>query len=186
MAAQKKNHINLLPQEEFESSTIGRILKWLLSTFRYIVIGTEMIVMVAFLSRFWLDARSADLINAINQKQSIISSYSTFENQFRSVQEKLKTFQRFASLNQKASPILTDISSRLPGDIILTNVMLNNSKLQITAQTANSTSASAFVNNLNSSSLLKNMALTSIESKEGFNISFTITGLVKERSQSGS
>ena len=61
MPAKKEPEINLLPQEEFEGSVIGRILKWGLSTFRIIVIIVEMVVMAAFLSRFWLDAKNSDL-----------------------------------------------------------------------------------------------------------------------------
>ena len=50
----RKEEINLLPQKGFEATTAGRILAWILSTFRIIVIITELLVMVAFLSRFWL------------------------------------------------------------------------------------------------------------------------------------
>lgn len=183
----KIQEINLLPQEEFEASTIGRVLKWLLSTFRYIVISTEMVVMVAFLSRFWLDSRSADLTDAINQKKSIISSYSTFESNFRSVQQKLVTFNKFASTSQKASTLLQDISSRLPADVILTEITISDAKIQITAESGNENSASTFVSNLNSSSLLSSMALTSAESKQGSNtISFTINGIVKGGTPNGS
>ena len=68
MAARKKSsRINLLPQEEFAASTLGRILAWILSTFRILVIMTELIVILAFLSRFWLDARTTDLNEEIKQ-----------------------------------------------------------------------------------------------------------------------
>ncbi len=62
MAARKNQQlINLLPQEEFAVSTLGRILAWLMSTFRYIVIAVEMVVMLAFLSRFWLEWNTHDV-----------------------------------------------------------------------------------------------------------------------------
>ena len=95
MAAQKTKKsqpINLLPKEEFAASTFGRIIKWLLSTFRVIVIVVEVVVMSAFLSRFWLDARSTDLNDQIKQRQSIIASFSSFEQSFRATQAKLAVF----------------------------------------------------------------------------------------------
>ena len=61
MSAHKKQQVNLLPEKGFTSTTTGRVLTWILSTFRIIVIVTEIIVMIAFLSRFWLDAQNTDL-----------------------------------------------------------------------------------------------------------------------------
>src|SRR5258708_25047874 len=127
MAKKKKiPEINLLPQEEFQASTIGRVLQWLLSTFRYIVITTEMIVMVAFLSRFWLDARSSDLTDAINQKKAVVASYSTFENQFRAAQQKITIFNNFAASNQQLNPVIQNIIANVQNDISLTDVSINN------------------------------------------------------------
>ena len=73
MAARKKNkEINLLPQEQFAASTTGRVLAWVLSTFRMIVILTEMIVIIAFLSRFWLDIKSNDLTDEVDNQKKIV------------------------------------------------------------------------------------------------------------------
>src|SRR3990167_1085348 len=94
MAAPKeKALINLLPQEEFESSTFGRVLKWLLSSFRIMVIITELVVMTAFLSRFWLDAKTTDLNDSIKQKQAVIESQNNFEKEFRKTQNRLVIFK---------------------------------------------------------------------------------------------
>ena len=187
MAKKKKEpRINLLPQEEFQASTLGRVLKWLLTTFRYIVIATEMIVMIAFLSRFWLDARSGDLTDAINQKKAIIASYSKFENTFRSTQNKLKTFVAFTGSNSTASPIIADISSKIPANIILTDISINGPKIEITAQSPDVASASNFINNLNSSTTLQDMQLTSVESKSAGTISFIVSGQIKGRGANGS
>lgn len=181
-----KPEINLLPQEEFEASTLGRTLKWLLTTFRYIVIGTEMVVMIAFLSRFWLDAQSADLINAINQKKSVIASYSGFEKQFRSVQDKLKIFNSFNSSNQKVTPIIQKISTIIPADITLTSLAIDKSKITIIASTQNEASAVNFVASLNNSGVISAASVSSIESRAGNeNITFTVTAVVLERSNGG-
>ena len=82
----KKEEINLLPQKGFASTTAGRILAWILSTFRIIVIVTEIIVMVAFLSRFWLDAQNTDLDEEITQKQALIAASLGFEKRFKQTQ----------------------------------------------------------------------------------------------------
>ena len=185
----KKNEeqqINLLPQEEFENSTLGRTIKWLLTTFRYIVIGTEMIVMVAFLSRFWLDAKSATLIDGINQKKAIIASYSTFENQFRATQNKLKIYTTFSSDKEKVSPIVTSITALVPDDIILQEINLVGNKVLITALTQNENSAARFVKSLNSSTFISNAFVSSVESKSGNTaITINITATLKGKAANG-
>lgn len=181
--AKKKNEreINLLPQEEFEASTLGRILKWLLSTFRYIVIGTEMVVMMAFLSRFWLDAKSGDLTDAITQKQAIVSSYSTFEKQFRDVQSKLTIFKNFSTNSNLTSSVITEIAAKIPSDVTIQDISINGSKVSITATTTNESSASSFVINLSASKFLTNINLISVTSSTTVSgqIDFSISAILK-------
>src|SRR3989344_5652085 len=100
---EKQKLINLLPQEEFTASTLGRILTWLLSSFRIIVIVSEMVVMGAFVSRFWLDAKNADLSDDIEQKQAVVTSFSDFEQQFRSIQKKLLIFSSLSKSSEAPS-----------------------------------------------------------------------------------
>jgi hypothetical protein len=63
-----KKEINLLPKEEFEKKPLGKFLVWALSIGRYIVIFTELIVILAFLSRFKLDRDLADLNQSVREK----------------------------------------------------------------------------------------------------------------------
>lgn len=177
-----RNQINLLPQEEFDASTMGRVLKWLLGTFRYIVIGTEMIVMVAFLSRFWLDSRSNDLVDAINQKRAVIASYSTFEGQFRTTQKNLKIYKDFTASNNFLNPVVANIAASVPQNTILTEITITGTKISIQAQAVDGTSASGFINNLISANYLQNVSLASVDTKQGGQIvEFTVNANVKER-----
>jgi Tfp pilus assembly protein PilN len=184
MAKKKNQDINLLPQKEFEESGLGRTLKWLLTTFRYIVISIEMVVMIAFLSRFWLDAKSSELIDAIIQKKAVVASFASFENQFTSVQNKLQVFAKFANEKEKVSPVLVNIASQVPANITITNILIDNSKIEITADTGDENSASNFIRNLNVLPNFENATLTSLASKPSSSlISFTVSANLKERSQ---
>ena len=87
-ALRNKNQINLLPSRGLGSSTAGRVLSWILSTFRIIVIVTEIIVMVAFLSRFWLDAQNTDITEEMTQKQAVLAASLDFERKFKETKEK--------------------------------------------------------------------------------------------------
>jgi Tfp pilus assembly protein PilN len=184
MAKKKpENQINLLPQEEFDASTLGRTLRWLLGTFRYIVIATEMVVMLSFLSRFWLDARSNDLIDNINQKKAIIASYSTFEDQFRVTQKQLSIFKDYTSDKLILSPTLNAITSKVPSNILLTQVTFDQSKVDIAGETTNESSLSSFVFGLGQIDALQNVNLVSVESKKSSTtLTFRINASLNERS----
>jgi len=142
------------------------------------------VVMIAFLSRFWLDARSNDLIDTINQKKALIASYANFEESFRQTQAKLKTFKDYTQVNKQVSPLIKDIASKIPSDVSIVEITLDGSKVVIRASTQNEGSASIFVTSLNSSPLLQNMVVDSVETKNE-NLIISIKGTLKE-AQSGS
>lgn len=181
MAAQKQTKkINLLPQEEFAASTIGRVLKWLLSSFRFIVIATEMFVMIAFLSRFWLDARISELSESIRQKRAIIESYSKVERDFRNAQNALNVFKLVTSSNIEYSQLLAAISSQIPQDVQITTLGVSGRDVQIKASAVTETSAINFITNLKNSNLFQTIDLTQIASEQGTSsISFSLSGTLK-------
>ena len=78
MAAQNKD-IELLPKEEWEKTSLGKFIKWVLTVGRYIVIFTELIVISAFISRFKLDRDLSKIYEDIEKKQSLVVASSDFE-----------------------------------------------------------------------------------------------------------
>lgn len=181
MPAKKEFKINLLPQKEFERSTVGRILKWALSSFRMIVIVTELIVMAAFLSRFWLDAESSDLNDTILQKKAIITSFAETEKRFRTFQKQIDVFNKIASLPQK-SEYLNLITSLTPVDVILNSISDSENSVQIVGYSDSEQNISQFIKNLSSNSKFKDVSLNKIDSAEGSSstIVFTIRAGVSE------
>jgi hypothetical protein len=63
-------NVNLLPQDPFFETVFGRFLKWALSIGRYIVIFTELIVILSFASRFTLDRMVTDLTHPQSKRTS--------------------------------------------------------------------------------------------------------------------
>jgi len=147
MPKRKNKSINLLPQEEFDASIVGRILKWTMQTFRIMVIVTEMIVMAAFLSRFWLDARNSDLNDEIGIKSAQINSQADFEKDFRDLQTRLKIFAEMDK-NQKASDALIKVTSKIPAGINLSSVSFQESVAQVKGVSGSEISIAQFISNL--------------------------------------
>lgn len=181
MAAQTKEGINLLPQEGLTSTTTGRILAWILSTFRIIVIVTEIIVMVAFLSRFWLDARSTDLTEEINQKRAVLAASSNFEKEFKSTQNKLEIFSALASESGETSEVTGNTISLLPADVTLTGMSIADNSASIDGRSPNEISIQQFIINLSENEVLQNISLAEATSdpSDPTVIEFRLTGEIQ-------
>ncbi|MBI3443169.1 PilN domain-containing protein [Candidatus Woesebacteria bacterium] len=171
----------LLPQKEFIESTFGRVLTWTLSSFRIIVIITELVVVIAFLSRFWLDAKITDLNDEVKQKQAIIASFSSIETKFRLTQQKLKIFSTLSANEKQVSNILSAVTSNLPPDIILTSFSISEKKARIEGQSFTEQSIFQFITNIENANLFEKVSLgeASLGKDKDF-ISFSINGQVKE------
>lgn len=161
----KSKQINLLPQEEFEASTLGRILHWAMGSFRIIVIVTEMIVMGAFLSRFWLDAKNSDLSGAIKVASSQIQVQEEFEQRFRSLQTKLDTFTQITK-SAKASNNAAAISEKVPQGIIITSLVVRESTSEIIGNADSETNIAQLISNLKADSTIKKVELGDLSTSE--------------------
>jgi len=161
----KNKAINLLPQEEFEASTIGRILKWAMGTFRIIVIVTEMIVMAAFLSRFWLDQQNSDLGDSIKVKAAQISDQAVVEKNFRSIQSKLNIFSKI-SQGVTPSQRVDSITSKLPPDITLSGITITDTSANIKGVANSEAGIVQFISNLQADKDFKSVDLGQVGSSD--------------------
>ena len=165
MAAQKKpKQINLLPREQFAASTTGRVLAWTLSTFRIIVIVTELLVMAAFLSRFWLDAKASDLNEDIAQKEAVIQSTAEFEKEFRKVQKQLSIFQTLSAQENSPPDVLQAVSQYLPSDVSLTSFTFTTQEARVKGVSPTERAIAQFVENLRASEEFESVTLTQLDS----------------------
>lgn len=176
MPAKKEKGINLLPQNAFEASTWGRILRWALSTFRYLVIITELVVMGAFLSRFWLDAQNSDLNESIKQKVGIISGYQDVEKEFNLAQKRLKIFSEISKQSPKSEAVKT-VTSLLPPDVSLTSIASDANSSQIKGISGSEQGIAQFIANLEAQKQFGEIELSQLGSdrENQSYILFTIT-----------
>lgn len=173
----KNKPINLLPLDGFETSTFGRIVKWALSTFRVMVIATELIVMSAFLSRFWLDARNSDLNEEIEIDKAQILAYSDIESDLRSFQKRLVITKSLFTEN-KNSDLLSYLSKAVPTDVSLNSFSTSSDGFVIKANSFSEKSIAQLMANLEENDKYESVILSQISSNpEDINlITFTITG----------
>jgi Tfp pilus assembly protein PilN len=161
---QKKRDINLLPQKEFEASIYGRILKWSLSTFRFIVIAVEAVVILGFLSRFTLDVQNTDLTDQIDENRLIIESFAQIENEFRRTQKKLEVFNAYTESGHLTEPVFGRVVSRMPSQVKLSSMNIKEGKIVVIALGSSEQSIAQFISNLNDESSFTDVSLISSES----------------------
>jgi len=181
MAKKEKAAINLLLQETFTSTTAGRVLSWLLSTFRTIVILVEIVVVSAFISRFFLDAKNSDLDEAIKRNQEIIASNQTFEKEFKNIQSRLQTYQEFEQKKLETAKVIEKITPYLPPDVLLNSISVSDGKLNLNGESPSEQGIQQLLVNLNSIDTFNNVILTSVGSKPGQEIlAFNMTATIKK------
>jgi len=167
-ARNKDSNINLLPQSSFNASTGGRVLTWILSTFRTIVIVTEIIVMIAFLSRFWLDAQNSDLTEELEIKVAALEATQPFEKEYKDVQKRLLVFSGLTQKDATMTSLIQQISDHLPvrDDFKLSSITYNESKITIEGVAINEIDIQQYISNLQSNPLLQNASISKVETKE--------------------
>lgn len=161
-----KKHINLLPREDFDRTTLGRILKWSLTTFRYIVIFVELIVVAGFLSRFYFDVRISDLNDEIKQQAAVVSNRQADEMEFRKAQLKLSVLSTISDDSNSIQPIIQKVASNMPRATRLNSLTKEGNQISLHASALADSSINDLVNLLISDPAFQNVRLSNIEQDE--------------------
>jgi len=112
-----KKEVSLLPNADNNQTFFARTLRWLTTVGRVVLIFTELIVIGAFLSRFWLDRKNADLSETIRQQKAILTSTKEFEKDFISLQTRLDFIHNFYQKQPNYIPALNSLVESLPDGI---------------------------------------------------------------------
>lgn len=155
--------INLVPKDPFFDTLIGRILRWALSAGRYIVIFTELVVIVSFVSRFTLDRQVTDLNQSIQQKEAIVDSYGPLEENFRASQAKVSQYEQ---IEQEANiaEVFASLSAVTPDGVVLEDLIISQSAIVASGRSLSQASFNLLVNNLQLSPDFQNVTVDKIES----------------------
>jgi Tfp pilus assembly protein PilN len=164
--------VNLVPQDPFFENVFGRFLKWALSVGRYIVIFTELVVIMSFASRFTLDRVVTDLNSSLNQKEQVIVSYGDLEKRFRFIQEQIEDYQQFKQESNLVDifPILND---NIPEDVIFETLLVKPDSVNFTGSALSQNALNVLINNLQLNPYFTAVTINKIESRgekiTGFN-----------------
>ena len=148
MPAQISSRVNFLPSDRFEFSKTGKFLNWALTTSRYLVVITELIVTIAFLSRFWFDRVLTDLRESRFQKEVTVDSFKDFEQKFLSTQTRLNFVKQTADLSLKADGELAMINELTPRGIDYNQIQIDQSRTSLSGFAASALDFSSLLSGL--------------------------------------
>lgn len=158
-------NINLVPKDPFFHTPLGRALQWALSAGRYIIIFTELIVIISFAARFTLDRQITNLNRDITSRQSTIESYGELETQFRLAQAKIENVKE---IEQEVNivEVFEKLSEVTPQDVTLSQLNISPSTISVTGRTISQTSFNLLINNLQLSPQFRNVSVGKVESED--------------------
>lgn len=171
-------HINLLGETDMEHTPVGRIVNWAVTYGRYIMIGTEIVVLLAFISRFSLDRKLTDLKEEVTQKQEIIEANLPFEQDMRALQNKLAKIKTLKNQSANYLSILTSFQTIVPTGVYLTSLAVDHEKITVSAVAGSTGSFAQFITNLQSTRILADVDIGDITRNPIQGITFTFTATI--------
>jgi Tfp pilus assembly protein PilN len=171
--------INLAPKDPFYESMLGKLTTWALTIGRYLVIFTELVVIVSFLSRFNLDRQVTDLNQQILQKQRVIESYGDLEQNVRDVQKKIETYNQLKA-QRPLKEVFDALSGITPADVQYRELTIQGDTVLINAHANSLEALNRFILNIQASTYFVNVVSENISNKDsstqGFD--FQISALI--------
>lgn len=123
--------------------------------------------MIAFLSRFWLDAQNTDLNEEIEQKLAVISATENFEAQFKDTQKRIQLFSELTANKGSASNSLSAAVATMPDDIFLETLKFGDNEISLKGIAPSERSIQQYLANLEGNSTFKQVVLGNLEVARG-------------------
>lgn len=178
-------NLDLLRSQSNPEKLPIKLIRWLLSTGRYIFIFVEAVVLIAFGARFKLDADLASKKDALEQQTPYIESLKPYEVLIRQTQLKLATIATVKDNSVDFSAILRRIADQTPTGVKIISIDLGQTigkaTVLINAQSQTNSDLASFIQGLKSDSTFSDVNLASVGLEKG-NINFTINASGKSAS----
>ncbi|MBI2599716.1 PilN domain-containing protein [Candidatus Daviesbacteria bacterium] len=164
-------HLDLLKPQSNPEKIFTRLIRWLLSSGRFIFIVVEALVLTAFIARFKLDAELAAKKEAIGQQIPYIESLKPYETLIRQTQLKLTTISSFRKNYIDYSQVLKKIAEQTPVNVKVISLNMDRSvskiSIELTAQSQNSGDASGFAQGLKQDPIFTDVNVVSMSYEKG-------------------
>lgn len=160
----KNLSINLISKEKFERTKIGQVVIWATTVGRYLVIATELIVIAAFLSRFYLDRVLTDLNEELQQKQAVIESFADLEDRVETAQQQIDIVKKMLAGQMNINQQLAKIGQSTPKNVAFETLNFDQEKAQIVGTALSKQAAANFLSALKTNPSFSNLNVSKLSS----------------------
>lgn len=179
-------HLDLLKPQSNPEKLPVKLLHWLLSPGRFILIFVEALVLIAFVARFKLDADLSRTNEAIELQIPYIESLRPTEILIRQTQFKLATVGSFYKNYQDFPKIIKEIASQTPAGVKIISLNLGKNvasvDIHLSAEAQSTNDLAIFINGLKNDSLFSDVNITGISFDQG-KLTFFLTVITKSSPQ---
>jgi len=166
-----KKEISLLPDEHNANTLSARVVRWAVTAGRFVIVFTELIVIGAFISRFWLDRRNSDLSETYRQQKAILQSTSQFEKAYNLLSQRLTAIDSFYKNQPDYTPGLNALVESTPNEIVYKTLAVTkdpkgtSQKISLTVYAYQESSIVDFITNLVLNPVFSTVSVDAIEKK---------------------
>lgn len=175
-------NLDLLKPQSNPEKTLVKLLRWLLSTGRYIFIFVEAIVLIAFITRFKLDEDISSKNESIAAQIPYIESLRPIEVLIRQTQLKLSSIDSISRSSPDYVQILKKISDQTPPGVKVSNLNIETNSdivtVHLTASAQGNNDLSVLVSGLKQDADFSNVNIGSIGFEKG-NLIFSVSAQIK-------
>lgn len=159
-----KYKINLL--QDKEKPFLEKVVFFGLNYLRYIVVITQLIVIIVFFYRFQLDQEVIDLREEVDQKKEIIQVVLPLLNEAVRIDKKTDEIEKILKTQNKFKEMISYVFSLIPQSVRLTNVEVKNQSLDLVGNIDDPQQFQAFFKTLKNDNKFKSIELKSIKKTE--------------------
>lgn len=167
--------MNLLPPSEFELSFWGRFLKWAVTTGRYIIILTELVVILAFLSRFKLDEDLRNVNEQIETQVNYLESEQPQLQEFLRVQKRITLLDKSIAARVEVTKMMDYLNSRTPAEVKVNQMAIAKNEITVSATTLSEVALGEMMTTMSHDGIWKSLDLSQVISDANSGIRFTLT-----------
>lgn len=159
----RRPSIDLLAREEFVQRSLGRLLLWVLTVGRYIVIFTELIVIAGFITRVLLDRNLSGVNEDLYEQKAILASYQPVERHLRLVDQQFKFYRQLDAGRLDVTKHLTYFTKNTPADVRFETLSIGEQSMDVSAVALSPGAFVVFVTGLQGNPEFSDLILQSVK-----------------------
>jgi Tfp pilus assembly protein PilN len=157
-----RHSINLLPQDALTASSGGKVLLFSLTIGRYIVVFIELAVIMAFLSRFYLDREIGDINDKLKDQTAVLEANKDFEKTFRLTQQRIAAVGGVLATQPQFSKVIDRVTALVPAEVSVTRLVVDRQTIQLSGTVDNQSILGLLITNFRQSPDFSDVAVTNI------------------------